>query len=764
MFASFILFACEAMDPTRNNPNDPLGSEYLNSDISVMRGIKEVGQSSTVDFGSKVIITGQNDITFSIYNTGQAPLSLTGNPIISIEGANASEFSVVTAPAITIGPNSSSNFTIRFEPDTAGIKNATVYIKCDDLDEHEYSFNIQGMGTTDPVPEIHISQVVSGDILDGTGSYNFGNIQVNSPSSDIEFTIANLGDSSISLTGTPYTVQISGKDASMFTRVSDASGPIEASGVRYFTLRFTPTSMGEKTATISIPNNDDDENPYDFTIKGTGIEAEMDVKQDTKSIADGGSFDFGGARINVGLELEFTVENNGNATLNFTGYEFTGTDAALFTVTEVQSSSVSPGGSMKFKIRFLPTDIGPKTAVLSIANNDLNENPYNFTITGTGNDPEINIMQGTTDIAVGGIYTYIPATIGSPVNVDFTIYNTSSYGSLEITNSGLKVIIDGSNASDFTAGTLPVTIAPLGSYITTIGFNPIIRGTRRAVAHVYSDDRSEPDYWFNLIGEAKITPKIYYIDGALKRMNLDGSNSESTGATISGNQCIQYDWISNKVYYTTARGSSGYIKKCDLDGSNDTTIVSANTNNIAVDATNSRIYYSTIIYYPDTYRLLMRVNFDGTGGLQIAKHYGVYEISGIAFSTDKLYYILHHSVIRCNLDGSQSQTITPSGCTGMSDIAVNGTYVYYGGQEGGGPYRILCKSDLDGSNYTTLVTGGIYEGVNDIALDVAKGHIYYWSNDNIMRANMSDGTGITTIKSSITPGSDFCLDLDYRND
>ena len=38
-----------------------------------------------------------------------------------------------------------------------------------------------------------------------------------------------------------------------------------ASGTTTFTITFTPASIGAKTATVTIANDDADENPYTFT-------------------------------------------------------------------------------------------------------------------------------------------------------------------------------------------------------------------------------------------------------------------------------------------------------------------------------------------------------------------------------------------------------------------------------------------------------------------------------------------------------------------
>ena len=40
-------------------------------------------------------------------------------------------------------------------------------------------------------------------------------------------------------------------------------------------MRFAPTSAGIKSAKIVIPNNDSDENPFNFSIQGTGAVASI---------------------------------------------------------------------------------------------------------------------------------------------------------------------------------------------------------------------------------------------------------------------------------------------------------------------------------------------------------------------------------------------------------------------------------------------------------------------------------------------------------
>ena len=113
---------------------------------------------------------------------------------------------------------------------------------------------------------------------------------------------------------------------------------------------------------------------------------EINIKQGAASIASGGTYDFSTKTINTDTDVVFTVENIGNANLTLTSLPLTigGTDAGQFSVTAQPVSPVTPAGNTTFTVRFRPTTIGAKTAQISIANNDGDENPYLLNLTGSG--------------------------------------------------------------------------------------------------------------------------------------------------------------------------------------------------------------------------------------------------------------------------------------------------------------------------------------------------------------------------------------------
>jgi len=121
--------------------------------------------------------------------------------------------------------------------------------------------------------QIIVDEDTTPNILDHT---DFGSVAVGG-SLTRTFTIRNTGAGALNLTGVPR-VQWTG--STDFTVVQQPGSPVAAyGGTTTFQIRFTPSGTGLKTATVWIPNNDSNENPYNFAIQGTGLiaEPEMDV-------------------------------------------------------------------------------------------------------------------------------------------------------------------------------------------------------------------------------------------------------------------------------------------------------------------------------------------------------------------------------------------------------------------------------------------------------------------------------------------------------
>ena len=284
------------------------GTGLAQPQINIKQGATTLANGSgSYPFGN--VNVGENkEVTFTIENLGGGPLSLTGTPPVQIGGTNAGEFTVTALPSSTIASGSTTTFKITFAPAAVGSRSATVSIASNDTARTPYTFSLTGTGAG--VADIAVRQEGTA-IPNGSGSYDFGSVNVNSPKA-VVFTVENPGTGALTLTGMPK-VQVSGANAAEFVVTALPSSPVAAGGTTTFTITFTPAGAGPRTASISIANDVAGKSPCTFGVTGTGAgQPEINVKQGTTGIADGtGSYDFGTATLGAGKAVTFTVENLG---------------------------------------------------------------------------------------------------------------------------------------------------------------------------------------------------------------------------------------------------------------------------------------------------------------------------------------------------------------------------------------------------------------------------------------------------------------------
>ena len=117
-----------------------------------------------------------------------------------------------------------------------------------------------------PMPEIKIEQTVGTDLPSG-GSVAFGTLLVGN-TSDVLLTIHNTGGTNL----TGLTTVLAGSD---FLVTVPATAPVTAGGSTTLTVRFAPTTGGNKTATLHILSNDADESDFSIMLSGRGNTAPM---------------------------------------------------------------------------------------------------------------------------------------------------------------------------------------------------------------------------------------------------------------------------------------------------------------------------------------------------------------------------------------------------------------------------------------------------------------------------------------------------------
>lgn len=340
------------------------------------------------------------------------------------------------------------------------------------------------------------------------------------------FTINNIGTVDLNLTGSAPYVSISGPDSALFSVNTAPTNSIAAGASSSFSITYTPVTGGTHNATLTIANNDSNENPYNFDIRAfaAGPQPEIALRGNGNIITDNSvtastanGTDYGVLINNTTLARTFSIDNSGPEVLNLTDASpyVTITGSADFTLTSIPSNTIaSGGGTTTFEITYSPTATGTDTATVSIANNDSDENPFNFVIEGQSSnsiEPEIRI-DGLGNVIVNNDNT--PTTVdntdfdieflGSSEVHDFTITNI---GTSDLTLTGTPLVqLIGGDAGEFSVSSFPTTTiaASGGTSQFEITYSPTVIGTHTTTVRILNDDTDEGTFEFTITGEAEV--------------------------------------------------------------------------------------------------------------------------------------------------------------------------------------------------------------------------------------------------------------------
>ena len=350
---------------------------------------------STVTLGS----TPQNTPlykTFTVVNTGGSDLTLT-TPISVPTG-----FSVVNSFGVTtLAAGQSTTFTLRFDASTPGTSSGQISFGNNDSDENPFSFTLTGEAT---------GRIVDNGDAGYTTAGTWTNWTTSGYGTDAQYAAAGTGSNlaTWSFTGLTagQTYQVSATWLPHANRANNApysvyNGAV-AGGNLVFTVPvnqqlapsdFTAAGVGWKqlaivmvsgtTLSVQLTNH---ANGYVLadaielrTTAAPAAAPEIAVNVGGSNLPDGtGSVVFGSTPTGTAVVKTFTVQNTGTAVLTLG----TLTVPAGFTAAAFGTTMVPAGASTTFSVTLTAASVGSYSGTVSFGNNDSDENPFDFTLTG----------------------------------------------------------------------------------------------------------------------------------------------------------------------------------------------------------------------------------------------------------------------------------------------------------------------------------------------------------------------------------------------
>jgi hypothetical protein len=261
-----------------NDSSRPYVEVYLQAQAVKGSAILQLTQDTTditnnsltpFDFGT-VDLGADKILVFTIKNTGNITLELTGNP--AVESSNTL-FSIYVQPAkktLLPGiPEDTTSFIVKYTPTAEAEETAKITIM-NNSDAMVFTLNVKGTGHVKR-PQITIRQDTT--VINPNGEYIFGSLLVNN-AKDLTFTIVNTGEANLNFIAVNGNcVNLENTAGSFFSVIQQpfVTTVVSPDNTASFIIRFNPTVTGNNfIAAIHIKIDSQNNGDFYFWVKGDG--------------------------------------------------------------------------------------------------------------------------------------------------------------------------------------------------------------------------------------------------------------------------------------------------------------------------------------------------------------------------------------------------------------------------------------------------------------------------------------------------------------
>jgi uncharacterized repeat protein (TIGR03803 family) len=293
---------------------------------------------------------------------------------------------------------------------------------------------------------------------------SFGNQTVNFVSSPQPVTLANAGNSLLTITN----IQLTGDNTTDFAQTNNCKPSLPPAASCTFQVTFTPSATGPRNAAILITDNAQN-GQQSVPLTGNGVLPAVTFNPTSLTFPPQLVFTKSKAQ-------KVTLTNSGLGVLAISSVQLTGSDFRQSN--NCDSQQIAPGGSCSFSITFQPTVKGKFTGSIAVTDN-APDSPESFALTGTGTV----ILVNPTSLNFGT----------QPVNT------TSLPLTVTLTNKGHQAVsmekfgFVGGAASNFAqTNTCGTSLASGASCFVNVTFTPNEKGYRKATLEIEDTGGGSP--------------------------------------------------------------------------------------------------------------------------------------------------------------------------------------------------------------------------------------------------------------------------------
>jgi hypothetical protein len=361
-----------------------LHGQVLASAMTVLNGSEPVANDDgTVDFAATPLGAPVTR-TLSIQNNGAADLSL--DPLsLSLPAG----YSLVSGFASDVAPGASTSLTIQLGAVAVGQTNGQVVFRDGDPNNSPFSFAVTGIVTA---PTLEVLDGAT-NLLSGM-SDDFGSTTLGSPI-ERTLTIVNTGQAPLTLDAASLVIP------SGFSLVTPFASTVAAGDSTTLVLQLNAGVADEENGLCTFVSNDPITPVYKLHLFGDVLAPALEVRQAGALVANGASVSLGTTSVGAPLDLTLVIANNGTGSLTLDPASLmlpTG-----FILVRSFDATVAPASGTTLVIALAATAAGSYSGTLSFHENDVAQDPFQLSLSGTVTAPAVSVLDGSTTIANQGV-------------------------------------------------------------------------------------------------------------------------------------------------------------------------------------------------------------------------------------------------------------------------------------------------------------------------------------------------------------------------